>query len=739
MHHRTKHTCMSYRLLTGMLLLCLSTVFVRAQHPVRGEWVKQGDSLVLRTYSKQKFIAAGQLTDAEKERLLQSGASKSFLKVKGNLRYEFLYRSYADTPFALNHLRQHTVQSNLEVTVKDRYPFRINLAARVSNSPYFRNFLDMNLLFDRQQFNRRYKEWLLDKVNRQFTDIPDIKSLETALRAEKDRLEQLRNRLAQPDIKARIVAERERQFQDWESKRQKGVSVDSLSVLSKTDSLRLSFADTVKTKREELTELQGRVKKLEQQLDSTRRKWAGHLAGVRKKIMAATNPQELKRIAAEEGISERQKEKAEKILSNIRSIGIGRSLLNYSELTAMNVSLTGLNVEYGSRIYTALAVGKVDYGFRDFMGRNLLQKSQQLLMGRVGLGDPDRLAVIVSGFTGRKSVYGSIPNDSVKNHVNILGYSVEGIWKKDGHTQVVAEIAKSTGPSTGSFKQNKEVQRLFRFSDERNMAVSLKAQTYIPVSRTRLSGYFRKSGEHFQSFSLFTYNTDQLAWSARADQSFWKDQLGLMLQLRRNDFTNPFTEKTFKTSTVFTSMQLQLRIKKWPTLTAGYYPGTQLYMIDKERIRENAYYILNGSVVYAWQAGKLRMLSSAIYNRFESKATDTGFIAYAGINYMAVQSIQAGKFNWQLSYSYTDQPELKYSTLEYNMEWVPFKALRLGAGCKYNRLATGQVYWGERAAISAGIGKLGTLQLQYDKSYLPTIRRDLFAIETGRITWFKNF
>lgn len=739
MRHRTNYTSTIYRLFIGILLLCLGTAPVQAQHPVRGEWVKQGDSLVLRTYSKQKFIAAGQLTDVEKERLLQSGAGKSFLKVKGNLRYEFLYRSYADTPFALNHLRQHTVQSNLEVMVKDRYPFRINLAARISNSPYFRNFLDMNLLFDRQQFNRRYKEWLLDKVNRQFTGIPDIKSLEAALQAEKDRLEQLRNRLEQPDIKARIVAERERRFQEWVSKRQNGISADSLHILSKADSLQSSFSDTVKTKREELVVLRDKVRKLEQQLDSTRRKWMGHIAGVRKKIMAATNPQELKRIAAEEGISDRQKEKAEKMLSNVRSIGIGRSLLNYSELTAMNVSLTGLNVEYGNRIYTALAVGKIDYGFRDFMGRNLLQKSQQLLMGRVGLGDPDRLAVIVSGFSGRKSVYGSIPNDSVKNHVNILGYSVEGIWKKDGHTQVIAEVAKSTGPSTGSFKQNKEVQRLFRFSDERNMAVSLKAQTYIPASRTRLSGYFRKSGEHFQSFSLFTYNTDQLAWSARADQSFWKDQLGLMLQLRRNDFTNPFTEKTFKTSTVFTSMQVQLRIKKWPAITAGYYPGTQLYMIDKERIRENAYYILNGSVVYAWQAGKLRMLSSGIYNRFESKATDTGFIAYAGVNYMAVQSIQAGKLNWQLSYSYTDQPELKYSTLEYNMEWMPFRSLRLGAGCKYNRLTTGQVYWGERAAISAGIGKLGTLQLQYDKSYLPTIRRDLFAIETGRITWFKNF
>ncbi len=62
-----------------------------------------------------------------------------------------------------------------------------------------------------------------------------------------------------------------------------------------------------------------------------------------------------------------------------------------------------------------------------------------------------------------------------------------------------------------------------------------------------------------------------------------------------------------------------MRVPCWPSFSAGYYLGSQLYIIDKERIRENAYYIVNASVMHHYAAGNVRMLSSLLYNRYAVK------------------------------------------------------------------------------------------------------------------------
>jgi hypothetical protein len=209
--------------------------------------------------------------------------------------------------------------------------------------------------------------------------------------------------------------------------------------------------------------------------------------------------------------------------------------------------------------------------------------------------------------------------------------------------------------------------------------------------------------------------------------------------LRRNDFTNPFTEKTFKTSTVFKSFQLNVRVPKWPMLSAGYYPGTQLYIIDRDRIRENAYYIMNASVFHNYSVGNMRMLSSLIYNSYSSKGTDSGFISYKGASYMASQTFIFQKAQLQGSYIYTDQEQMQFCTYEANGDYSLSKIIRIGGGAKYNKVTEGKSYWGSRVLLAIEFGRLGGLQLQYEKSYLPTIYKTLFPIETGRVSWFKHF
>jgi hypothetical protein len=288
-------------------------------------------------------------------------------------------------------------------------------------------------------------------------------------------------------------------------------------------------------------------------------------------------------------------------------------------------------------------------------------------------------------------------------------------------------------------KENNGLKHLVNFSNNSNLGLSVKGETLISGTNTKLSGFYRRTGESFQSFSLFTYNTDQTAWLLRFDQPFLKNKIGITAMLRRNDFINPLAQQTFKTSTVFKSFQVNMRIPKWPVVSAGYYPGSQIYIVDGKRAHENAYYITNGSLVHSYSSGSIRMISSLIYNKYSSKGTDTGFIAYKGVTYMASQTFVLGKMQLQGQYTYTDQEQMKFFTLESTIDYSFSSLIQLNAGGKYNKVTTGKVYLGGQAGLRSEIRKVGTIQLQYEKSYLPTTQQTLFPIEIGRLSWFKTF
>ena len=683
---------------------------------------------------------------------LSAAHKSSLFSIKGNITYDFLYRSFADTPFYQKDFRQHTLQTSLTVVVKDKYPLRINMIVRKSNSPFFKDFFDGGISFDRTAYYNNQRQKLLAKIEDKISTRSFLNAAKKLMEEELGKYNDLKRRMSSFSLTQRLIEERERiYFQSIQqvspSSLGKTPGIDSLTESitnkinekkSEADSLINNLAERVDQKRKELDSLKSNVDRLQHMIDSIKNKIAGETNLIRQKIYKAKNPGELTKIMNEYGIEDKT-EKGEKFIANLRSIGIGRSLLNYSELTAQNISLTGLNIEYNPRLYFAAAAGKIDYGFRDFFGRNSRSVNQHLLMGRIGTGDIEKRAVIFSLYTGRKANYGSFLSDTITKSFLVTGFSVETIVKKDKNTQLSAEFAKSTRPVTGRYRDNKEAGSLFRFSDNSNIGISVKAQTMIPETHTRLNGFFRKAGKNFQSFSLFSYNTDQTAWMMKVDQAFLKDKLSVTGVIRRNDFVNPFTEKTFKTTTVFGSVQLTARIPKWPSISVGYHPGSQLYIIDRNRIRENVYYMLNASLVYPYKLWDVQMVSSAIYNQYTTKGTDSGFINYSGSHYMLGQLISFQKLQLQANFIYTDQQEMKYYTLESSADVAVTTVFRLGAGLKYNRIHDGNSYWGGSAQMRLDVKKVGGLQLQYEKSFLPTIQQTLFPVEVGRLTFFKNF
>ncbi len=80
--------------------------------------------------------------------------------------------------------------------------------------------------------------------------------------------------------------------------------------------------------------------------------------------------------------------KGYKSMLAFRSAGIGTTHVDYSELTARNIRITGFQAEYNPSFYVAAASGAVDYRFRDFMNSGNRFR-QYLNIARVGWGMRD--------------------------------------------------------------------------------------------------------------------------------------------------------------------------------------------------------------------------------------------------------------------------------------------------------------------------------------------------------------
>lgn len=743
---------------SGLIVLTFSRIVCKNKFVLRQDF-----------FPYQKSISA----PMSKVSIMPSAINKpKFLTIHGNISYDFFYRSRIDTPINQQNFQQHTERVYLDVMLKEKYPLKVNFTARQSNSPYFRDFVDMNLNFDRYAFNKNLKQELLDKLKAQLPQykFPDLASAEAALKKKQDELDNIKNWIENPATLQKLIEEKEKIFYEkmnavkdsandsTENKsdstkkaalnRATLINSDSLNRLKeneynkvrvKSDSVLTPYAQYYEKQKLKMDSLTKSVAIYKSKVDSMKSLAQKDLSSIRQKIYKANNGKQLQKLALDNGIPIDKKTKMEERLSAIKNFSIGRSVLNYTELTAQNITVTGINIEYNPSYYAAFAAGKIDYRFRDFYNKSSRQNSQYVILGRFGFGDKDHKAIIFTFFTGKKSNGNYSYSDSINNSVELMGYSLEAIYKKDENTFLSAEFAKSTKPMLSVSNSEKQTSSLWKYNDHSNMGINFKGQTVFSETHTKLSGFYRKTGEKFQSFSLFSYNTNQTAWLARLDQSFYKERITITGMIRRNDFTNPFTDKTYKTSTIFKSALLNVRLKKMPILNLGYYPGTQLYMADNKTIRESAYYILNGSVSYSYILKGLQYNSLAVYNKYTSEATDSGFVAYQGVNIYLSQSIRFSKLLFQGGYAYTRQSLLQYSTFEAVGDYAIKKWLHISNGLKFNKIISGNSYWGESLQLRVEHKKLGGLQLQYEKTYLPTITQNLSPVEIGRVGYFRRF
>ncbi len=700
--------------------------------------------------------------------------------IHGNVSYNFNYRSYLDTPFAETDLMQHSVQTRLNVKLKDRYPFTVNLAGRYSNSPFFSNESNVSVQFRQQEmledikrkmlnetdsilrnkamvltpaqvyknemagiinnpgsFNSReikksaskYTDAKTEEISKKYKELyGQYKSAADKLNSLKDIVHrspgqeavEAKERKLLGEIKDSVVALSEAIF-----KKKAGVRI------FKADSMKRSVEKKMENKKDKYDSLQNQLARAEKNLKSYQKKIIDSLQQVKKQIASIKDKNGLfdyfrKKGEAVQGITGLQK-----ALLSVRQVGIGRTWIDYSELTVKNISLTGANLEANpGNIYFAAAVGKVNYRFRDYIVKgNYTGSGQSVALLRAGFGKKDGNNFIITYYTGKKALLNQTVISGAQTVRKITGFSVESRAALDANNYIIGEYARSITPGIRG--------KILSFNTHNNEAWGLKL--FSTYNNTKFTGYFRRMGEGFQSFTLYPTGSRQDAWLAKLSQSFWKKRVTAEAAIRKNDFNSPIALPDFSNKNIFKSFQLTVRVPKYPFVMIGYYPSSQLVLSNNKTLYENRYNTLNSVISHSYYLGGLSMGSNLCYTKFYNTGSDTGFIYYNAASLSFNHSVFIKHLTLGGTGTLTDQSQLYQLTLEPELTWRPKNSFSLSSSVKWSRVNHVETLWGGTAGINWLIKKLGTVQLRWEKIWLPGYRRNLLPVDIGRLTYSREF
>jgi hypothetical protein len=676
-----------------------------------------------------------------------------FLQVHGNIMYNVNYYSNIDTPYNEQDIYQHTVQTYLDVTVKGQYPMRVYLTNRFTNSKLFRNFSDLNFNYNNTQFTQKIKTQLREKFLASLPSPTAPDSLKTELDATIKKLKVLDGWIKNPGLLQKMVEAREKAWRDSvKATLSSDVKLPATetngakdTVLAKLNLDSLSIYQQYTIKKQQADSLRARIVVLQQMIKSAKGQSQEAVSKVCREIEQAKNPAKLKAIMEENHIGDSILPKGYKTLMAIRSFGIGRSVVNYSELSAKNISVNGFQAEYNPDAYYALATGTVDYRFRDFIVKGPKQSGQYLTVLRYGRGLKDGNNIIFTWFGGRRQLYnaGTVDSQQIQTpSAALMGFTLEGTYRLTRNIMFTAEVAKSSYPvyARDSSGKNSLPSQMLEMSNRHNEAYSLKADAFFPKTQTTVRGTFKRLGANFQSFSTFTDGSAQTAWSANVQQLFFKRQLTLTLGANTNDFSNPFIGSQYKSTTVFKSIQATWRRNKWPVMSVGYFPSSQITKLGDGVYQENLFYTLTGNVTHSYKVRQLMMNSAMVYTQFYNRSTDSGFVYFNTKNLLLSQSAFWQQLTLQANASGAFNQDYKLYTMEGKALYNINKYIMLGGGIKYNYQTEFNIeQLGYSAETTLQIPKVGQIQFSAEKGFIPGMNKQLVPNNTGRATYFKTF
>ena len=705
---------------------------------------------------------------------------RPLITVHGNVMYDFYYQSHLDTPYIGKDLYQHTLTTFLDVRIRDDYPMRVYFTTRFGNTNYLRNITNLNLQYSPQTFQNTVRQRIKAALQQQL-DTSQLSTTRDKLESKMQQLQALKSWISSPSVLQKLVEAREAAYiKQRSASKLPNIPLDSdltkdkvfssvqpaslrnpwswLSKLNhnqhdtattRKDSSARTFSNEYAQKKKQLDSVTTELEALQQKYLAERDSLFTLKNTLTSKINAARNPQQLQSLIHDSNLSDSALPKGYNKLLAVKKFGIGTSTVDYSELSAKNITITGLQVEYSPKFYYAVAGGVIDYRFRDYLLPSIPGPKQYLGLVRFGKETRNGNSLILTYYYGRKVLYNYYSTDSVLQttlptpNYNLMGFTLENKIKLNANSYLTAEVAKSSIPyyhTTNTSNGDKSLTGTFNLSDRSNEAYSLKINSVIPETGTRIDAYFKHYGANFQSFTLVTTSSEQNAWLMNVNQDLFHNQLTINGSIRKNDYINPFLDQRYVSNTIFKSIQATLHIPNLPVISAGFYPTTQLTKLNDQNYMENLFYSLTASASYLYNRKHTMMSTNLMYMRFYNRPADSGFIYYNTNNFFLNHSIFFRTVTLQTSLS--DAINTNYTLWSWGEDAQVHlkKWLSLGGGFKYNKQSLiEEPQIGYTLDGNVKIGSLGTVQFRGEKTYIPSINNKLVANNIGRITYYRNF
>lgn len=653
----------------------------------------------------------------------------------GYITYNYNYRSSIDTPFAENNIGQHNITGSLQTVIAKALPFRINFWIRRSNSVLYQNITDIQVSFDAVGFRNQ----LVNNIQRRliaFTPSANDSLLEKLTSLKSAELFNTHNWLMAPVNIQRIHESQELVQIDethLESRPADSSERQKRELVVKAARAYILLFDSTRLKYDSLT---GNVDSLKQMLTKQRRKLERYRQIVNGKFTDWASYSQWKDELNKNNPGGLAVPDRYKWLLGVRNFSVGKTPVNYSELTAKNISLTGINFEYNSWYYLAIAAGLIDYRFRDFQVGQAKPSRQYMYMLRAGLGKIQKNYFIVSFFQGQKQLYSLPTNSQISNTISITGVTAETKWQLTNHTYVIAEAGQSMSPDYRSTPPSQTGK--FTFNGNTNKALSIKMYSVFPQLGARAEGMYKYTGANYQSFSSFQTNAAVKSWYVKWEQNFFKRKLRITGSLRSNEFTNPYIIQNYKSNTVFKSINAVFKARKWPVISIGYMPMSQLSVVGQQVV-ENRFQTLTASVNHFYKIGNRQAFTLFVFNKFYNTNTDSGFIYFNAANYYLTQNVVFKLFTAGLGISDSKSNQYNLTAAELSLRIPVLRKTILGIGVKINNLNQMETKIGGRFNIEMAVTKKDRITVNFEKGYLPGNGKTLVKNDMGNIQYSRYF
>jgi len=672
-----------------------------------------------------------------------SPAKKPLLSATGEISYQHFARTGNSDDLLLMNSSSDIAILRLGLLYREVYPFSFSVRYNRSRPFQLDNQYEVNIGFDERLFRQKIKDKIVSSVQNDFIkrQLQLTDQYQAAFKSYQQQAQQLKDpayiqqavesrlrntipngsRLPSTDIPASIG-----------KLELPGQLTENVPFVSKLKEIKQKVEDSINNVREKLNldeaqkrlhakleekkdSLEKKVKKLEDSLASLKKEQAARLDSVRKELNEIKSSAKLKEYAGQKGLKDSSSHNKWTDVLMKTNLRFGKFILNSSGLTVNNIFLSGASIKYGDEKFIVLSGGIYDFAFRqvfNFRNDSFPRHKQTVFAVKVGKTDGDNLSAF-NFYIGRKSKTSSISSPLR----TVAGISVEKRISFNPHVSLDLEVAKSTTrPANQLSKQEEALKDIFTRFSTGTLAAYASLDAELPKTRTRIEASYRYWGQQFESFNASRYFNPQNNIAGKVSQPFFKRKLYLVTGIRYTDFSSFGIASNMKTKVLFASANLTLRIKKVPIVSVGFYPGSQLYWLDQNRLYEYIYYIFNATVSHYFKVSSVPVQALFTWNRFYNKYTDT-LVKGSQSYYNFFLTAWGQRFSYNTSVSRQEIENNVLNTLEGGINYSA-GIFKIGGSIKGNFNGhTSRMGYSFIGGVM--LNKIGTINLIYDRSFLP--------------------